>query len=82
MGLVICFSVSSLPCINENGLAMICNFVISDLKPGNFFFFFVFLIGSRFRAFRLGPKGRLLDGARGARGARLGRVQALEKKPG
>ena len=42
MGLVICFSVSSLPCINENGLAMICNFVISDLKPGNFFFFFFF----------------------------------------
>ena len=43
MGLVICFSVSSLPCINENGLAMICNFVISNVKPRIFFFLlFVF----------------------------------------
>ena len=50
--------VTSLPRINENGLAMICDFVISDVKPGIFF-----LIGSRFRAFRLGPEGGWLDGA-------------------
>ena len=37
---------------------MICDFVISDVKPGIFF-----LIGSRFRAFRLGPEGGWLDGA-------------------
>ena len=53
--------VTSLPRINENGLAMICDFVISDVKPGIFF-----LIGSRFRAFILGPKGRQQDGARRA----------------
>ena len=46
---------------------MICDFVISDVKLGNFFFFFkfVFLIGSRFRAIRLGLEGGWLDGAHG-----------------
>ena len=59
---------------------MICNFVISDVKLGNFFLF-VFLIGSRFRAFRLGPEGGRLDGACGA-GPGPGKKTRLVNRPG
>ena len=67
--------------INENGLVVICDFVISNVKIGIFFKFFFFLIGSRFRAFRLGPEGGRLDGACGA-GPGPGKKTRLVNRPG
>ena len=75
------WSVSNLPCINENGLAMICNFVISDVKLGIFLFIFLILIRSRFRAFRLGLEGGPLDRLAGPVGPSWGGSRPWKKNP-